>query len=121
VVVLAVEGGVGQHPVPGHPQRRLGHGRAELGGVIGRAEADGGCGEEVALGVADGGELGPGRGAVLAAGALEEVAGGVAALQAGGVDGRRGLLADQAALLGARGGLEEEQDELPFFTSRLWA
>jgi hypothetical protein len=42
----------------------------------------------------------------------------VAALQAGGIDGGLRLLADQAAARGARGGLEEEQDELPFFSSR---
>jgi hypothetical protein len=58
---------------------------------------------------------------VLAAGPLEEVLRGVAALQAGGVNGRLGLGADQAALLGARGGLEEEEDDLPFFSSRLAA
>ena len=70
--------------------------------------------------VADDGELGPQPGAVLAAGALEEVLRGVAALQASGVDSRLGLSANQAALLGARGGLGKEQDELPFFKSR-WA
>jgi hypothetical protein len=103
VVLLAVEGGVGQ---------------AELRGVIGRAQADGGRGEEVAARVADGGELGPQARGVLAAGALEEVAGGVLALQAGGVEGRLGLVTDQAAFFCARGGLEEEQDKLPFFNSR---
>lgn len=72
----------------------------------------------MALGVADDGELGPQPGAVFTAGALKEVLGGVAALQAGGVDGGLRLRADQAALLGARGGLEEEADDLPFFSSR---
>jgi hypothetical protein len=75
----------------------------------------------MAAGMADGGELGPQPGAVFTAGALEEVLRGVAALQAGGVQGRLGLGANQAALAGARGGLEEEQDELPFFRSRLAA
>ena len=37
VVLLAVERGVGQHPVPGDDQGRLGHDRAELRGVVGRA------------------------------------------------------------------------------------
>jgi hypothetical protein len=58
---------------------------------------------------------------VFLAGALEEVVGGVAAFQAGGIDGGLGLGPDQAALLGARGGLEEERDDLPFFSSRLAA
>jgi hypothetical protein len=74
----------------------------------------------VAGGVADHRELGPRAGAGLFAGPLEEVTGGVVTLQAGGVDGRLGLLVDQAALRGARGGLEEEADDLPFFRSR-WA
>jgi hypothetical protein len=70
--------------------------------------------------MASDGELGPQRGAVPAAGPFEEVTGGVAALQSGSIDGCFGLLLDQAALLGARGGLEQEQDDLPFFSSR-WA
>jgi hypothetical protein len=72
----------------------------------------------VAGGVAGDSELYPGLGAEPLAGPLEEVARGVVALQAGGIDGGLGLLLDQAALLGADGGLEEEQDELPFFRSR---
>lgn len=118
VVLLAVEGGVAQYPVPGHPQGRLLQGGAELRRVITGTEADGGRGEEVTLGVADGGEFGPDGGALLAAGTLEEVTRGVVALQAGGIDGGLRLVADQAALPCARGGLEEEQDELPFFNSR---
>jgi len=55
------------------------------------------------------------------AGPCEEVAGGVTALQASSIDSGLRLVADQAALLGARGGLEEEQDDLPFFSSRLAA
>jgi len=70
--------------------------------------------------IAGDGQLDPGLGAELAAGPLEEVAGSVSALQAGGINGSGGLGLDQAARLGARGGLEEEQDELPFFNSR-WA
>ena len=89
--------------------------------VVGGAEADPRPGEEVAGRVAGDSQLGPQPGAVFAAGALEEVAGGVPALQAGGIDGRRRLGADQAALLGARGGAEEEGDERPFFSSRLAA
>jgi hypothetical protein len=45
---------------------------------------------------------------VLAAGPLEEVARGMLALHAGGIDGRRGFWADQTALLCARGGAMEE-------------
>ena len=53
-----------------------------------------------------------------AAGTDKEVAGGVMALQTRGVDGGFRLLPDQAARLSARGGLEEEQAEAPFFKSR---
>jgi hypothetical protein len=70
--------------------------------------------------IAGNGQLGPQPAVLLAAGTLEEVARRVAAVQAGGIDGGRRLVRDQATFLGARGGLEEEQDELPFFSSR-WA
>ena len=83
-----------------------------------RPGADRGGDEEVTGGVADNREFGPRAGAVLLAGPPKEVVGGVTALQAGGINGGLGALADQAALLGADGGLEEEQDELPFFDSR---
>jgi hypothetical protein len=121
VALFAVEGGVRQHPVVADAQRRLGHDRAELRRVVGRAEADGGPGQEVAARLAGDGQLGPQPGVVLATGPLEEVARGVPALQAGGIDGGGRLIRDQAAFPGARGGLEEEQDELPFLSSRLEA
>ena len=118
VVLFAVEGRVAQHAVPADDQGRLLQHGPELRGVVTGADGDGGSGEEMAAGVAGDGELDEGVGALRGAGADIEVAGGVPALQAGGVDGRLGLGPDQAALLGARGGLEEEQDELPFFNSR---
>jgi len=121
VVLLAVERRVGEHPIPGHPQRRLEHRRPELRAVVARADRDGGGGEEVAGGVTGDRQLGPERGGLLFPGPREEVMGGVAALQAGGIDGRLGLGADQAARLGARGGLPEEGDDLPFFRSLLAA
>ena len=42
-------------------------------------------------------------------------------VQAGGIDGGLGLLVDQAAVLGADGGCDEEKHGLPFFSSRLMA
>lgn len=74
VVLLAVERGVGQHPIPGDGQGRLSHDRTQLRGIVGRAGGDGGPGEEVARGVARDGELGPQPRRVLASGSLEEVA-----------------------------------------------
>jgi hypothetical protein len=121
VALLAVERGIAEHPVVAHSQRRLGHHRAQLRRVVGRPQADGGAGQEVAGGVAGDRQLGPQPGVVLTAGALEEVARGVPALQPGGIDGRGRLLADQAALFGARAGPVQEQDELPFFSSLLAA
>src|SRR5579872_198211 len=108
VALLAVERRVAQHPVVRDRQGRLGHDGAELGRVVGGAEADLCRREEVAGRVTGDGQLRPQPGVVSAAGPLEEVAGGVPALQAGGIDGRRRLLADQAALLCARGGAVEE-------------
>ncbi len=121
VALLAVERRVAEYPVVMDRQRSLGHDRAELGRIVGGAEADSRRGEEVAGRIASDGQLRPQPGIVLATGPLEEVAGGVPALQAGGIDGRCGLLADQTALLCARGGAMEEQDERPFFSSLLAA
>lgn len=52
VVLLGIECGVGQNPVPGDDEGRLGQDRGELGGVIRRAGGDGRPGEEMGLGVA---------------------------------------------------------------------
>ena len=117
VVLLGIERGVGQHPVPGDGQGRLVQDGGELGGIVGRAGGDGGPGEEVAAGLDGDRQLGPQPGGVLAAGPLEEVPGRVAALQPGPVHRRGRLLADQAGLGRGRGGAEQE-DELPFFSSR---
>jgi hypothetical protein len=121
VVLLAVEGRVRQHTVVADNQRRLRHRRAELGRVVGRSKTDGGRREEMASRVAGHGQLGPQPGVMLAACAFEEVSGSVPAFHAGGIDGGGRLLADQAALACVRGGLGEEQDERPFFSSRLAA
>lgn len=119
VVRLAVERGVGQQPVPAHGQGRQEQDGPELGGVVGRAGGHGGPGQEVAVGVAGDGELGPGG--VLGPGPAGEVPGRVPALQPGGIDGGGRPVADQAGLGCGRGGAEEEDDELPFFSSRCFA
>ena len=118
VVGLGIVGGVGQHPIPGEGQGRPGQGRAELGGVVGRAGGDGRPGEEVAPGIAGDGELGPQPGRVLPTGPREEVPGRVPALQPGPIDGRGRRRADQAAVGCGRGGADEEDDDRPFFSSR---
>ncbi len=102
LVLRAGQGGLGPHAVSAHSQGRLGQGRAQRRRVVGRAAAHGRRGEE----------------GVLAAGTREEAARGGAALQAGAVPGGCGPLADQAALLGARGGREEEPDAVPLWSSR---
>jgi hypothetical protein len=121
VVLLTIEGRVRQHTVVADNQRRLRHRRAELGCVVGRSKADGGRREEMAPRLAGDGQLGPQPGVMLAAYAFEEISGRVPAFHAGGIDGSGRLGADQATLLCARGGLGEEQDELPLFSSRLAA
>ena len=118
VVRLAVEGGVGQHPVPPDGHRRQRHRGAERGGVVARAGGHGGPGQEVAGGVAHHGQLGPRPGRVLPARAGDEVAGRVPALQPGAVHRRGGLIADQAAVECGHGGPHEEDDEVPLFSSR---
>lgn len=66
-------------------------------------------------------ELGPTLGRVLAPGAGDEVTGGVAAVQAGGVNGDGRLLGDQAACECGRNGAVKEVKEVPPFKSRVWA
>ncbi len=121
MALLAVERRVAEHTVVTDRQRSLGHDGVELWRIVGGAEADPRRGEEVAGRIAGNGQLGPQSGGVLAVGPFEEGAGGAPALQAGSIDGRRRLLADQTALLCVRGGAVEEQDELPFFNSLLAA
>lgn len=118
MVLFAIEGGIAQDTIPAHDERSLVEGRGKLRGIVTGAGADGSRREEMATGVADGGEFGPQPGAVLFAGALEEIRGGVLAFQARGVNGRLGPLVDQAAVLGAHGGLDEEENDLPLFKSR---
>ena len=118
VVGLGVERRVGQHPVPGDRQGRLGHDRCELRGVVGRAGADTRPGEEVALGIDRDGELGPQAGRVFLTGPLEEVARRVPALQPRSIDGGGRPVADQAAAGCGRGGADKEDDGLPLLSSR---
>jgi hypothetical protein len=118
VVLLGVECGVGEHAIPEDQKRRQEQHRGELRGVVGRAGGDGGRGDEVRVGVEGGGQLGPTLGGVLALGTGDEVSGGVAAIQTGGVDGDRRLLGDQFGLDCGGDGAFEEVDEGPPFSSR---
>jgi hypothetical protein len=118
VVRLGIERGVGQHPVPGDAQGGQEQNGCELRGVVGRTEGDGGPGDEVGVGIDGGAQLGPGAGRVLALGAGNEVSGGVAAVQAGGIDGDGGLIGDQFGRACGRDGAFEEVDEGPPFSSR---
>jgi len=118
VVGFTIKGGVAQDPVPGNEQRGLLHGGSKLGRIVAGPGADGGRSQEMAAGVTDDRQLGPRAGRVLFAGAGEEIAGSVLAIQARGIDGRFGPLIDQAAVLGAHGGHDEEENGLPFFKSR---
>jgi hypothetical protein len=118
MILFAVEGGITQDAIPADDERSLVEGRGKLGSVVAGAGADGSCREEMAAGVADHGEFGPQPSAVFLAGPLEEVGGGVLTLQARCVDGRFGPFVDQAAVLGAHGGLDEEENDRPFFKSR---
>jgi hypothetical protein len=72
----------------------------------------------VGAGVEGGGQLGPGAGRVLALGPGDEVPGGVAAIQPGGIDGNGRGLGDQFGFECGRDGAFEEVDEDPPFKSR---
>lgn len=118
VVLFTVERGIGQHPVPGDGQGRLGHDRAQLRRVVGRTRGNGGPGEEMAVGIAGDGEFGPQPGRVLAPGPLEEVPRRVPALQPRPIDGGGGRIGDQAGVLCGRSGTQKEDDIGPPFNSR---
>jgi hypothetical protein len=118
VVLLGVERGVGQHPVPSDQEGRQEQNGRELRGVVGRTDRDDGPGDEVRVGVNGGGQLRPTARRVLTLGAGDEVPGGVPAIQPGGVDGDGGLLGDQAAVGRGRDGAFEEVEEDPPFSSR---
>jgi hypothetical protein len=113
VVRFGVERGVGPHTVPKDQQGRQQQDRGELRGIVGRAEGDGGPGDEVGMGVDRGGQLGPGAGRVLALGAGDEVPRGVSAVESGGIDGDGRLLGDQFGFDSGRDGSLEEVDEDP--------
>jgi hypothetical protein len=118
VVRFGVECGIGQHPVPNDQQGRQQEDRGELRGIVGRANRDGGTGDEVGMGIDGGGQLGPTLGRVLALGAGDEVSGSVAAIQTGGIDGDGRGFGDQFAFECGRDGALEEVDEDPPFSSR---
>ena len=118
MMLFAIEGGVAEDAVPTNEHACLFQSRGELGGIIARTRADGRRRPEVAGGVADDGELRPRAGRAFLAGSNEEVTGGVATVQARGINGCFGPLVDQAALLRAHGGHDEEESGLPFFKSR---
>ena len=118
MVRLGIECGIGQHPVPGDAQGGQEQDGCELRGVVGRANRDGGTGNEVRVSIDGGGQLGPGPGRVFALGSGDEVSGGVPAVQARGIDGDGGLFGDQFGFECGRDGTFEEVDEDPPFKSR---
>jgi len=121
VVVLGVERGVGHHPVPEDQQGRQQQDRGKFRGIVARAGGDGDPGDEVRVRVDRGGQLGPTAGRLLGARTGDEVARGVAAVEAGGIDGDGGSFGDQLALDRGRNGAFEEVEEAPPFNSRSWA
>jgi hypothetical protein len=118
MMFLGVERGVGQHPVPGDAQSGQEQNGCELWGVVGRADGNGGPGDEVRMGVDGGGQLRPTAGRVLALGAGDEVTRGVPAVEPGGIDGDGRLFGDQFGFDGGRDGALEEVEEAPPFSSR---
>lgn len=118
VVVFGVVALVRQHPDPPGQANRLVDQVGEQRTLVGRAAADFGGGDEVALGVAGGRQQHEPLAAVTLGAAAVVVAGGVAALQAGGIDGEFRLGADQAAQAGAAERPPLELAEAPLLRSR---
>jgi hypothetical protein len=121
VVVLGVEGGVAQERVQRAAAAGGPHCRPELRRVLTRAAADVRREEQVAAGLQDRGQLGPGALPTPLVGPLRppgEVAADVPGLEPGGVDGRPGLGGDQAARPRLGDGLPEEGIDPLFSSSR---
>lgn len=118
VMSFGVECRVGRHPVPSQTQRRQKQNGRELRGIVGRAFGDPGPGDEVGMCVGCDREFGPTAGCVFALGPRDEVSGGVAAIEAGGIDGDGRLFGDQFRLDGGCNGALEEVEEDPPFNSR---
>ena len=118
MILFAIEGSVAEDAVPANEQTGSFQRRSKLGGIIARTRAHGGRGQEMAGGVADDGEFRPRACRAFLAGPSEKIPGGVATVQARGINSCFGPLVDQAAVLGAHRGHDEEESGLPFFKSR---
>lgn len=122
VVVLAIIAGIAQQAVDGQVANRLPDRIGELRRVLAGPVADHQRREQIGVGVTDQRELGPTRAKKpFVADAMNIMSGGVMTFQAGGIDGRFGLILDQATRLGDTENGGEEGIESPFFSSRLWA
>jgi hypothetical protein len=118
MILFAIEGCVAKDAVPTNDQACFSQSQGKLGGIIARTHADGRRRQKVAGGVPDDGEFRPRGCSAFLAGPSEKITGGVATVQARGINRCFGPLVDQAAVLGAHGGLDEEENGLPFFKSR---
>lgn len=119
MVVFAIVSGVGQKAIDVKIGGRLSEGRREVRRILAGAASQTDPGDQMRLGVRDGGDLGPryllkwftvmtARGVVPA---------DVAGLEAGGIDGAFGLVIDQVPLAGAVEDGSEEPSKALFFRS----
>ncbi len=119
MVVLAIVSGVGEKTIDVKIGGRLSQGWGEVRRILAGAASQTDPGDQMRLGMRDGGNLGPryllewltvmtARGVVAA---------DVAGLEAGGIDGAFGLVIDQATFSGAVEDRRKESSEALFFRS----
>lgn len=119
VVVLAVEGGVGEDAGQLDAPHGPSHNRRQLRRVVGRSPGDRGRGDEVSRIVAADRQLGPAASPMgTSAASPDEVGADVAGLEARGVHGAVGGSIDQAACAGSGEDDIQETIERPPFRSR---
>lgn len=119
MVVLGVVTGIGQQPIEADVPGRLAQGWRKLRRILRRAEADEGAGQQMALPVADQGQLRPVKtGMALLPPAPDVVAAHVAGFEPRGIDDALGALPDQRALMRPPEDDSLEKNEGVFFRSR---
>jgi len=119
MIGLAVVAGVGQQSPQSHVPDRLPHRRSELVVVVAGAANHIGCGDPVALRVANDCHLRPAAAAkTLVSAAIYEVGADVVRFQAGGINGPLWLWGDQAASASPFEDGCKQSLKSPFFISR---
>ena len=119
VIVFAVVSGISEEAVEVKVRRGLPHGRREVRRILAGASPESDSGNQVGVGVADGGQLGPTRmgGRLIALSSARVVPTDMTSLESRRINGAFGFAVDQAALACAVEDGSHELLKAPFFRS----